>query len=199
MEVPISSGLTAWPFSVVRGPLYNGVNMTKITKSKLLTAVVFFTLGYMSNGLFDRVRDPGPVNVEGVERYPVNPDDFDTRKMIEAMKDSESSEWSRPKAHADSGASIIGEITQREDDKFVYFEIPVNQSANTSHELKVEIREGILRIAEVSKSKDGDASGAAVETNAERMFTIDPSLDSALAEVLDQKNKVLIKIPKRRI
>lgn len=166
--------------------------MTKITRSKILTALTFFILGYMSNGLFDRVRDPGPVNVEGVERYPVNPDDFDTRRMIEAIKESKTGEWEQP---IDSGASIIGEITQREDDKFVYYEIPVNQSANTNHELKVEVKEGFIRIAEISKST-GEAT---IETNAERMFTIDPSLDSALAEVLDQKNKVLIKIPKRRI
>lgn len=166
--------------------------MTKITRSKILTALTFFILGYMSNGLIDRVSGPGPVNVEGVERYPVNQDDFDTRKMIEAIKESKTGEWEQP---IDSGASIIGEITQREDDKFVYYEIPVNNAANTNHELKVEVKEGFIRIAEVSKSS-GEAN---IETSAERMFTIDPSLDSALAEVLDQKNKVLIKIPKRRI
>jgi hypothetical protein len=166
--------------------------MTKITKSKILTAITFFILGYMSNNLFDRVRSPGPVNVEGVERYPVNPDDFDTRKMIEAIKESKTGEWEQP---IESGASIIGEITQREDDKFVYYEIPINQSANTNHELKVEIKDGFIHIAEVSKS----TGKMVIETNAERMFSLDPSLDSALAEVLDQKNIVLIKIPKRRI
>lgn len=169
--------------------------MTKFTKSKLITAVLFFTLGYMANGLFGFVRETaggGPVNVEGVERYPVNPDDFDSRKMIEAMRESSPNEPTLPR---DSGASIIGEITQREDEKFVYYEIPVNQSANTTHQLKVEIKEGFIRIAEISKSTGEDI----VETNAERMFTIDPSLDSALAEVLEQNNKVLIKIPKRRI
>jgi hypothetical protein len=37
------------------------------------------------------------------------------------------------------------------------------------------------------------------ETSAERMFTIDPELDSTAAEVLNEKERVLIKIPKKRI
>lgn len=189
----LSTGLTGRFFSLRKRSHYNEINMTKFTKSKIITAVLFFFLGYMANGLFDRVRESaGPISVEGVERYPVDPDDFDSRKMIDAIKESKAGEWSQP---FDSGASIIGEITQREDEKFVYYEIPVNQAANTTHQLKVEIKKGFIRIAEISKATGQEI----VETNAERMFTIDPSLDSALAEVLEQNNKVLIKIPKRRI
>ena len=160
-------------------------------KSKILTAVFFFTLGYLVNGLVGKMQTGAPTTIEGVERYPVDPDDFDTRKMIEAINE-ERGGWGAP---MDAGASLMGEISQREDDKFVYYEIPLNKEANANHELKVEVKNDVIHIVEVLK----DGNNPLIETNAERMFTIDPSLDSSLAEVINEKNKVLIKIPKRRI
>lgn len=144
----------------------------------------------MTNGIIDRVRQPGPINVEGVDRYPVNPDDFDNRKMIEAIRQSQGDPL-----EMETGASMVGEITQREDDKYVYYEIPINKDSQTNHELKVEVKNGVISISEILKNNGNPV----IETNAERMFTIDPELDSALAEVLNEKDRVLVKIPKKRI
>lgn len=165
-------------------------------KIKIVSACFFFALGFAANGLLERVQHAGPVNVEGEERYPVNPDDFDSQKIIEAIE-RDRSDWQVPPPGMESeGASIMGEIAQREDEKFVYYEIPINQSANANHELKVEIKEGIVRIAEVLKGKD---ENSVIETSAERMFSLDPSLDSSMAEVKNLKDKITIKIPKKRI
>lgn len=165
----------------------------RFSKTKLFTALFFFFLGYMGNTLVDKVRQPDPVSVEGIDRYPVNPDDFDHRKMIEAMRESD--HFRPDEKIMDSGASVLGDISQREDDKFVYYEIPIIKEAGINHELKVEVKEGMIKISEMLK----DSTNPMIETNAERMFSIDPELDSAMAEVKNENNRVLIKIPKKRL
>ncbi len=182
--------LTCRLFSKARDRPYNK-NM-KYSKAKILAAFFFFFLGYIGNNLVDIVKREGPTTIEGVERYPVNPDDFDHRKMIEAMNQSRSQDSAAVPVQA---ASSMGDISQREDEKFIYYEIPINQSADTDYELKIEVKRGMILITEMLKDKVNPIN----ETNAERMFTIDPELDTASAEVLNEKNRVLIKIPKKRI
>ena len=167
----------------------------KYSKAKILAALFFFCLGYLGNNLVDRVRQVGPRTIEGVERFPVDPNDFDHRKMIEAMNESRGQDQKAQFDQQVAAVSMMGDINQREDEKFVYYEIPINKEADTYHELKIEVKQGMILITEFLKDKKNPIN----ETSAERMFTIDPELDSTAAEVLNEKERVLIKIPKKRI
>lgn len=119
------------------------------------------------------------------ERFPIDPADFDQQSMMSTIK--------RMREEGELGASSMGEVAQREDEKNVYYDIPLKSENGSNHKLNVEIKNGMIKISEDVKA-EGDA---VVQTSSERMFSIDPGLDGDKAEVINEKEKVIIKIPKR--
>ena len=159
--------------------------MKRIFNNKVFIAVIFFILGFLGNYLLTKVTHAPTAEQLQAERFPVNPDDFDQAKMLDTMARM---------SDQDEGASVMGEISQREDADFVYYEIPLRGHDGLNHKLNVEVKNGMIKISEDSSS----SGNAIVETSSERMFSIDPSLDGDRAEVINQKDKIVLKIPKRR-
>lgn len=120
------------------------------------------------------------------ERFPVDIDDFDHTSMMDTIN-------RLSKERAEARASAMGDVSRREDDDNVYYDIPQKAEGGVEHRLNVEVKDGMIRISEDQKSS-GDTL---VETSSERMFSIDPGLDGERAEVINEKDKIVIKIPKK--
>ncbi|MBC7427853.1 MAG: hypothetical protein H7336_04520 [Bacteriovorax sp.] len=132
------------------------------------------------------------------ERFPVDPDDFDQSKMMETIqrmqKEAESG-FNGLEKDLDEAGTGAGALNQHEDEKYVYYEIPLKGHDGTNHKLNVEIKNGLVRVSEDTKDQGGNSMS---ESSSEQMFTLDPRrVDADKAEVLNQKDKIVIKIPKR--
>lgn len=172
---------TAFKLLLLRDPFYNGGTMKRVLNIKVFIAVIFFCLGFLTNHYLVKIKNsPGMAKLEMAfeeERFPVNPADFDHSKMLDSF----------------AGASALGIVSQREDDKNVYYEVPLAGADGVNRKLNVEIKEGMIKINEDVK----DHNNGVFETSSERMFSIDPMLDADKAEVINEKDKIVIRIPKK--
>ena len=154
------------------------------TPNKFFIAVIFFCFGFLTNHwLVGKNKSFDAIQAKRDERFPVNPADFDQQSMVDMFSRMDS----------DIGESFGTQVDHREDDKFVYYDIPLKGLDGNNHKLNVEIKNGMIKISEDNK-QTGDA---VVETSSERMFSIDPGLDGDKAEVINEKEKIVIKIPKK--
>lgn len=127
------------------------------------------------------------------ERFPVDPNDFDHHRMLDTISKMQQRQEEQEGDDSYMGSSGAGEVGQREDENFVYYEIPTRVTDGLSHKLNVQVKNGMIHIVEDTK----DDKGGSVQMSSERMFSIDPSLNGDRAEVINEKDKVIIKIPKR--
>lgn len=84
---------------------------------------------------------------------------------------------------------LVRDINRREDKDFVYYEVPLINENGEKLELKVDVKNGIIEISEKSV-------GANHESQSSRSFSIEPGLKEDRAQVINEKDKVVIKIPK---
>ena len=161
--------------------------MKKIFNQKVLIGVVCFALGFLFNHLLTKTSFHSQVlsDTERDERFPVRPEDFDHNKMMETFKNLQQDMEKDIDTDMHMEMNISG-VNRREDDKFVYYEIPLNASEK-NHELKVSVKDGMITIREMTQNSES-----------ERQFSIDPELDETKADVQTLKDKVVIKIPKRK-
>ena len=80
-------------------------------------------------------------------------------------------------------------IKETEDSHFVYYTIPIEDDAKNT-KLNVEVKDGYIHITHEAKDEGYSASS-------EQVFPVAPHLDENKAEVLNEKNKIIIKIPKK--
>ena len=153
--------------------------MSNFLRSKLFIGLVFFCLGFLANQILAnlQVRHSEITATNPRDRFAVNPDDFDHDKMLDAMNRLQQDMMK------EAGPVIAG-VNRREDDKYVYYEIPLN-ARELNRELKVSVKDGMVSISENTKN-----------AQSEREFSIEPGLNEAQAEVLNLKDKISIKIPK---
>jgi hypothetical protein len=184
-------------------------NMNKFFNTKLFVAIIFFCLGFLTNHMLVKyMYNPGlgigsntdtRKSERPEERFAVNPDDFDQNKMldtIQRMQKETEDGFSGLEKDLDNASSDYGSVGQHEDDKYVYYEIPLKGHDGANHKLNVEIKNGLVRVSEDTKGKAGTSMS---ESSSERMFTLDPRrVDADKAEVLNQKDKIIIKIPKKK-
>lgn len=85
---------------------------------------------------------------------------------------------------------LVQDIGRREDKDFVYYEVPLVNEQGEKVELKVEVKNGIIEIVEKSIGPNHEAQSS-------RSFSIEPGLKTDQAQVLNEKDKVVIKIPKK--
>lgn len=151
--------------------------------SKIFVGIVCFSLGFLANHFFARSAVPMRAldQTTVADQYAINSDDFDHDKILEAMK---SMQQNMMGAQANN-LEITG-VNRREDDHFVYYEIPLNDKEKNQGELKVNVKDGMISIAENTRN-----------TQSERQFSIDPGLEDSKANVITEKDKILIKIPKK--
>ena len=171
--------------------------MRKFLTTKLFIAITFFCLGFLSNHVLvkfvhnptTQVRDAfaGPE-----DRFPINPDDFDHDKIMETLEKMERTS----EQGMESAMGGPGLIAQREDEMFEYYDLPLRGNDGSDRKLNVEIKNGIVVVREVITNQGADSIS---ESTSERMITLDSSrLDVDRAEVLNQKDKIVIKIPKKK-
>lgn len=152
--------------------------MKKILNSKSFIAIAFFCLGFLVN---QGLRNYHAATSIPDSRFPFNPEDFE----LDIKK--------APFGRDFQGASTVGLLSKREDATTVYYEIPLKENLSDKHKMNVDIKDGVIKISEELKS---DEHGS-IETSSERIFTIDSNLDSTKAEVINEKDKIVIKIPKK--
>lgn len=157
--------------------------MKKFFYSKIFVGLICFCLGFLTNHFLTKLNYQSSAVSEpnSKDRFAVNPDDFDHDKMFDAMKRIQQSMLK----DAEVGVEITG-VNRREDDHFVYYDIPLNANEK-NQELKVSVKDGMISIAENTSN-----------SQSERQFTIDPDLDETKADVQTLKDKISIKIPKRK-
>jgi hypothetical protein len=159
--------------------------MKKFLESKTFLAITFFCAGFMvSHGI-------NKINIEkqsshisqNEERVPVTPEDLEHDKLIDAFGKMQQQILDQTEDHF---GFDLGGVKRSEDERYVYYEIPLMGEASNK-ELKVNIKDGMISISENSKN-----------SQSQREFTIDPGLDEANAVVLNEKDKLNIKIPKKK-
>ena len=159
--------------------------MKKLLESKAFLAITFFFAGFMvSHGI-------NKINFEkqsahfshNEERVPVTPEDLEHDKLIDVFGKMQKQMLEQSE---DQFSYDLGGVKRSEDEKYVYYEIPLMGEASNK-ELKVNIKDGMISISENSKN-----------SQSQREFTIDPGLDEANAVVNNEKDKLNIKIPKKK-
>jgi len=165
--------------------------MKRLLNPKFLIAVCFFCLGFLTNHLLVKFSPPKNL-ARHEERIPIDPNDFDQKSMLDTIARMQQGMQNDMQEDMMDMSGGIG-VDQREDDKFVYYDIPLKGSDGNNHKLNVEIKDGMVRIKE---DTDSQQSGH-VQMSSERMFSIDPNLDSNRAEVINNPDKITIKIPKK--
>ena len=162
--------------------------MKRIFNTKFFIAVIFFCVGFLTNHVLVKYKANPVIAENGEERFPINPSDFDHRSMFETIERMNEKDEGSMMAMGN-----MGEINHREDDRFSYYEIPLKKVNGANQKMNVEIKDGMIRISEDVKTS-GETS---IQSSSERMFSIDPALDGDKAEVINEKDKIVIKIPKR--
>jgi len=153
--------------------------MSKFLRYKLFIGLVCICIGFLMNHFLTKLqfKHTELTSTNPHDRFAVNPDDFDHDKMLDAMNRLQQDMMK------EAGPEIAG-VNRREDDKYVYYEIPLN-ARELNRELKVSVKDGMVRISENTKN-----------AQSEREFSIEPGLNEAQAEVLTLKDKISVKIPK---
>lgn len=163
--------------------------MKKIFTSRPFIGTVCFILGFLMNHYYSKTEFHSKVlsDSEREERIPVSPDEFSPEKMMEALSsmDRDMAEMQRSLQEDFGNSMKITGVERKEDDKNVYYEIPLKANER-NHELKVTVKDGMISIRELTPNSES-----------ERQFSIDPGLDETKAEVKTLQDKVLIKIPKK--
>lgn len=165
--------------------------MKKIFNQKFLIGLVCFilgfSLGFLANHLLTKTsfHSHELTDSEREERFPVKPEDFDHNKMLDTFRNLQQDMEKDIDDDMKMDMKVTG-VSRREDDKNVYFEIPLNASEK-NHELKVSVKDGMISIKEMTPNSES-----------ERQFSIDPDLDETKADVQTLKDKITIKIPKRK-
>ena len=155
--------------------------MKKFFYSKLFIGLFCFCLGFLTNHFFTRVSKANIVEIQN-ERFPVNPNDFDHDKMLEAVK-----KMQQGMIDQDIIATPkLSGVNQHEDQDFFYYEIPLKADATQSEKkTSVTVKEGMINISE--KTADSEE---------EKTFSIASGLDGDKAKVIYENDKIIVKIPK---
>jgi hypothetical protein len=163
----------------------------KILNSRLVVAVLFFLFGFYINVYLNHKNTINSVSQVNEDRIPVNPTDFD----IDNMHDSFAKKMNDEVVEDDSNLIDLNAFNltpnRKEDDLFVYYEIPLQKNAK-DNKLNIEIKDGFIHLKSDSKDKS-------MTSSMEQVFSIDSNLDDKKAEVLNEKEKIVIKIPKKKV
>lgn len=172
--------------------------MKNFFNTKLFIAILFFCVGFLANHLFvllvhHPTSETAQIHPEANERFPVDPDDFDQKKMLETIQGMQEGQVD---GEGMENAMGLGSIVQREDEFFEYYDIPLKDHRGTNRKLNVELKNGLVIIKEEMKKQQDNSFS---ESSSEQMFTLDSRrLDIDRAEVQNEKDKIVIKIPKKK-
>jgi len=101
------------------------------------------------------------------------------------------------------GGGTINDISKREDDGFVYYDIKVDDVNSTSIKTKVEngyitITGSIEKKSEQDGKSDSNSSQSFYKSSFNRMFPLPENVDESKMQMLTEKDKVILKFPKTK-
>ncbi len=89
----------------------------------------------------------------------------------------------------------LQDFQQKEDDKYVYYELQIEDLKSTSLETKVE--KGYLTVkGTLEKKESEDGMEKTMQSHFERTFPIPENVDAQKMEVTSENHKVILKFPK---
>lgn len=100
------------------------------------------------------------------------------------------------------GGGTVNDVSKREDDNFVYYDIKVGDLSSASINTKIE--KGYINISgtqekKSTESKDSDSSSQSIFKSAfSRTFPIPNNVDQGKMQMLTEKDKVILKFPKTK-
>ncbi|MGZ3691073.1 MAG: Hsp20/alpha crystallin family protein, partial [Pseudobdellovibrio sp.] len=102
------------------------------------------------------------------------------------------------------GGGSVYDISKREDDSFVYYDIKVGDLNSTSINTKIENGYVSISGTEEKKSgpevKEGNASTQSIfKSSFSRTFPLPGNVDQAKMQMLTEKDKVVLKFPKKKV
>jgi hypothetical protein len=146
-------------------------------KSKIIIATLFFFIGFFTHLTLSKFN----LTIEHSDRVEVKPEEFDRDMLHGGRPFLDSSE--------EIEQAFDLNIKETEDRDYVYYAIPIESEGKNS-KLNVEVKDGYIHITHEAKDEGFSASS-------EQVFPVAPNLDETKAEVLNEKNKIIIKIPKK--
>ena len=164
--------------------------LMKLINSKIFVAILFLMIGLFAgnhiakNGInFKTVKNED-------DRIPVLPNDQDAEKLAEYFRARQN-----PFHDSNQDDLVISDVgpTRREDDRFVYYDIKIDKSGN--NKLNVEVKDGYIHL---KSDSNNNSEGSSFSSSMEQVFSIDSNLDDKKAEVLNESDKIVIKIPKKK-
>ena len=153
----------------------------KFFYSKLFIGLLCFCLGFLTNHYLTKFSKANIVEIQN-ERFPIDPNDFDHNKMLEAVK-----KMQQGMIDQDIIATPkLSGVNQHEDSDYFYYEIPLKVDSNQSEmKTSVTVKEGMINISEKS-----------AHSEEEKTFSIAQGLDGDKAKVIYENDKIIVKIPK---
>jgi HSP20 family molecular chaperone IbpA len=129
---------------------------------------------------------------------------LDPIQEIRRMREGLRNRFAQPEGSFQFGSSFfqnkwngekIGEITQREDDHFVYFDVPVE---GLEHEkVEVRVKDGQIDISgQVEKRSEEQGAHAYLSSNFHRSFPVPPNVDPDKFRMAHEKDKLVLKFSK---
>jgi HSP20 family molecular chaperone IbpA len=91
------------------------------------------------------------------------------------------------------GGGDVAEISQREDDKFVYYDISVK--GLNKEDLKVKVANGQINISGKTEKKN-EGTGTFMSSMFQRSFPVPPNVDPNKVQMENEKDKLTVKFPK---
>jgi HSP20 family molecular chaperone IbpA len=141
---------------------------------------------FFNNDFFDRSRDP----FEEMRRM--------QKQMLQGLNSPDELQggfdsWFQNRF----GGGNVNEIKQREDDKYVYYDIDLNNQS--PKELQVEVKDGQVNISGKfeTKSQNGNENSV-MSSSFHRSFPVPPNVEADKFLTEQENNKIVLKFPKKK-
>jgi HSP20 family molecular chaperone IbpA len=93
------------------------------------------------------------------------------------------------------GGGNAGDVSQREDDHYLYYDISVE--GLKPEKVKVKVENGQLSISgQVEKKSEEAGSGSYFVSSFHRSFPVPPDVESSKVQIDQEKDKLVVKFPK---
>lgn len=93
------------------------------------------------------------------------------------------------------GGGRAGDITQREDDHYIYYDVSVQ--GLKPEKVNVKVENGQLSIyGQVEKKSDEAGSSSYFSSSFHRSFPVPPNVESAKLQIEQKENMLIVKLPK---
>ncbi len=181
----------------------------KLAKRELIILIIFcYSLGFLTHWMLFKYKENKFSFETQEDKMPVHPKDLRPEDLMDALhrdmldRMGKSSDRDFNFHHNFSNQDQIDEnhsyglkqflvedINRSEDEKFVYYEIPLLNEEGERVELNVSVKEGMILISKKS-------TGENHQMESTRSLSIEPGLIASEAKVIQEKEKIVIKVPK---